>query len=163
MGRIATRPLGAVGAGAIVVGCGAMTAMLPGAAASVLGVLGLGGSSVVGRALASASKPLFVVSAVLLIVAGLACSWLATLTATGGSLLLYLGMFVLLDHDMGSSSMAGTTDNSVASTARTRHSGCRQLQHTHSRRYTAVIVSARPARFVGEAIIDRASTSRTSQ
>ena len=107
MGRIATRLLGAVGAGGIVVGCGAMTAMLPGAAASVLGVLGLGGSSVVGRALASASKPLFVVSAVLLIVAGLACSWLATLTATGGSLLLYLGMFVLLDHDMGSSSMAG--------------------------------------------------------
>lgn len=107
MRRIVARLLGGVGAGGIVVGCGAMTAMLPGAAASVLGVLGLGGSSVVGRALASASKPLFVVSAVLLIVAGLACSWLAALTAAGGSLLLYLSMFVVLDDDMGSSSMAG--------------------------------------------------------
>jgi len=47
--------------------------------------------------LAPVAVPLFVVSAVLLIVGALACSRLATICALGGCALAYVGMFVLAD------------------------------------------------------------------
>ena len=92
-----------------------MSATLPGAAASVLGGLGLAGSSVVGRALASVAEPLFVLSALFLIVGGLACSWLATLSAAVGSLVLYLSMFVLAGGVLANSApMAGMSESGAA-------------------------------------------------
>lgn len=97
--------LRAGGAGGAVAGCAAMTAMLPGTAASALGVLGLGGSSVVGRVLSSVAEPLFVVSAVLLIAGGLACGWMATALAGIGGLLLYTSMFMLTTEAAPGSAM----------------------------------------------------------
>lgn len=72
-----------------------MTAMLPGAAASVFAAVGLAGSTVAGRALATVAEPLFVVSAVLLVLGALACSRLAALLAATGSVSAFVGMFVL--------------------------------------------------------------------
>ena len=117
MGSFWVRILRALGAAGAVVGCGAMAAMLPGVTASVFGGLGLAGSSVVGRALDPVAEPLFIVSAVLVIVGALACSWLATVLAGGGSVLAYLSMFVLTTG--GSSSMAdmGAMDGAHANGA----------------------------------------------
>ena len=104
MGLLWARILRAVGAAGAVVGCGAMAAMLPGVTASIFGGLGLAGSSVAGRALDPVAEPLFIVSAVLMIVGALACSWLATVLAGSGSVLAFLSMFVLTTG--GSSRMA---------------------------------------------------------
>jgi len=72
-----------------------MAAMLPGVTASAFAGLGLGGSSVIGGALVPVSEPLFVASAVFMVVGALACSWLVTVMAAAGSVSAYLSMFVL--------------------------------------------------------------------
>jgi len=72
-----------------------MVAMLPGAAAGVLGAIGISGSSGLARTLSPVAEPLFIVSAVLVILAALACSWLVALLGISGSVLLYLSMFEL--------------------------------------------------------------------
>ncbi len=72
-----------------------MAAMLPGVTAGAFGGLGLAGSSVIGRALVPVAEPLFVASAVLLVVGALGCSWLVTVMAAVGTVLAYLSMFVL--------------------------------------------------------------------
>lgn len=74
-----------------------MTAMLPAVAASTFAAIGLTGSTVVGRKLAAVAEPLFVVSAVLLMIGALACSRLATGLAATGSICAFVGMFVLTD------------------------------------------------------------------
>lgn len=86
------RGLGALGA---VAGCASMTAMLPGVAASLFAAVGLASSTVAGRALATAAEPLFVVSAVLMVLGALACSRLATLLAAAGCVSASVSMFVL--------------------------------------------------------------------
>lgn len=93
-----------------------MAAMLPGAAASLFGALGLAGSSVIGRALVPVAEPLFVVSALFLIAGALACSWLVTIMAGGGSVLAYLSMFVLTTGP-------GTTMAHMGSMGRSRANG----------------------------------------
>lgn len=95
--RLAARVLRAVGGVGAVAGCTSMTAMLPGVVASAFSAVGLAGSSAVGRALAPVTVPLFVVSALLLIVGAQACSRLATAAALGGCVFAYVGMFVLAD------------------------------------------------------------------
>jgi len=95
--RLAARVLRAVGGVGAVAGCTSMTAMLPGVVASAFSAVGLAGSSAAGRALAPVTVPLFVVSALLLIVGALACSRLATAAALGGCVFAYVGMFVLAD------------------------------------------------------------------
>lgn len=81
-----------------------MAAMLPGVAASAFGGLGLAGSSVIGRVLVPVAEPLFVVSAALLVLGALACSWLDTVMAGVGSVLAFVSMFVLTTG--GGTSMA---------------------------------------------------------
>lgn len=102
----ALRPVGFLG---VVVGCVGMASMLPGVAASILGAAGLTGSSLVGRALAPVAEPLFIVSAALLVLGALACSRLPTALATGGAVLLYLGMWVLPSAGSPAGSMGAMT------------------------------------------------------
>ena len=88
--------LRATGLVGTLVGCGSMAAMLPGIAASVLGGLGLTGSSLAARALAPVAEPLFILSTLIFLIGALRCGRLATLLAASGSLLLYLSMFQLV-------------------------------------------------------------------
>jgi hypothetical protein len=83
------------GAAGVAAGCAGMVAMLPGAAAGALGALGIGGSSALARGLSPVAEPVFIVSAVLLVLGGLACSRLVALLAVAGSVALYLSMFQL--------------------------------------------------------------------
>ena len=72
-----------------------MAAMLPSAATGALGALGSTGSSAVARTLSPITEPLFIGSAVLILLSAFACSRLvATLTAAGAALP-YLSMFQL--------------------------------------------------------------------
>ena len=109
--RIAARVIRAAGAGGAVVGCGAMAATFPAGAASAFESLGLAGSSVVGREVASVAEPVFIASAVLVIVGALACSRLVTAMAAAGGVLLYLSMFVL---STGTSAEMSHTSSTVA-------------------------------------------------
>jgi MYXO-CTERM domain-containing protein len=79
-----------------------MAAMLPGAAAGVLGAIGIGGSSTLARTLSPIAEPLFVASAVLVIVGALACGRLVALISVAGSFLLYLSMFQLASGGVNS-------------------------------------------------------------
>ncbi len=88
-------PFTALGLLGNIVGCAAMAAVLPGAIASVLGVIGITGSSAFARTLAPAAEPLFIVSAVMLVLGGLFCSKVVTLLLASGSALLYVSMFEL--------------------------------------------------------------------
>lgn len=85
------------------VGCAAMVASLPTGIAGVLGSVGVSGSGAFARALGGAARPLFVVSALLLIVGALACSRVVTALAALAGLLLYLSMFEL-GHGVGAGS-----------------------------------------------------------
>ncbi len=114
MGLFWARVLRALGAVGAVSGCGAMAAMLPGVTASAFGGLGLAGSSVIGQALVPVAEPLFVVSAVLMVVGALACSWLVTVMAGVGSALAYLSMFVLTTGGGSSMASMGTTGGAHA-------------------------------------------------
>ena len=98
-------PFTTVGAVGVAAGCVGMVAMLPGAAAGVLGAIGTGGSGALARALSPGAEPLFIASAVLVVVGALACSRLVTLLSVAGSALLYLSMFQLAS---GGSSSGGS-------------------------------------------------------
>ncbi len=84
--------------------------MLPGAATSVLGIVGITGSSGLAIALADIAEPLFIASAVLILISSLACSRLVAVLSATGATLLYLSMFQLANSgvatdDGGSMSM----------------------------------------------------------
>jgi hypothetical protein len=97
------RPLLTVlGAAGAAVGCAAMAASLPAGIAGAFGSIGIGGSGVFARAFGDAARPVFIVSAILLIAGALACSRVVAALAAVGVLLLYLSMFALT----GSNSMA---------------------------------------------------------
>lgn len=91
-------PFTLVGAAGVSAGCAGMVAMLPGAAAGALGAIGLTGSSALARTLSPVAEPLFVASAVLVLVGALACGRLVALFAIGGTTLLYLSMFQLASN-----------------------------------------------------------------
>lgn len=76
-------------------GCAGMVVMLPTAAASALGAVGIGSSSELAQALSPIAQPLFIASAGLLLLGALACSRLVSLLTAAGSVLLYLSMFQL--------------------------------------------------------------------
>src|ERR671930_1863978 len=78
-------PFTSVGAVGVAAGCAGMVAMLPGAAAGVLGAIGISGSSALARALSPVAEPLFIVSGVLVIVGALACGRLVTLLSVAGT------------------------------------------------------------------------------
>jgi hypothetical protein len=83
--------------------------MLPGAAATVLGSIGIGGSSALARTLSPVAEPLFIASAVLITVGALTCSRTVALLVTVGNVLLYLSMFQLASGSAnnGHTPMAG--------------------------------------------------------
>ena len=86
-------PLSALGGVGVVAGCAGMVAMLPGAVAVALGVVGITGASAVARTFSPVAEPLYIGSAALVVLGALACSRLVTVLAIGGSALLYLSMF----------------------------------------------------------------------
>ena len=103
-------PFTLVGAAGVAGGCAGMVAMLPAVTAGALGAVGLTGSSALARALSPVAEPLFIASAVLVVIGALACSRLVVLLAMGGSSLLYLSMFQLASSGAHSgSSMSGMT------------------------------------------------------
>ncbi len=88
-------PFTTVGAVGVAAGCAGMVAMLPGAAAGVLGAVGISSSSVLARTLSPLAEPLFILSAVLVILGALACGRMVAVLSVAGSALLYLSMFQL--------------------------------------------------------------------
>jgi hypothetical protein len=91
-----------------------MVAMLPGAAAGVLGALGIASSGGLARTLSPVAEPLFVGSSVLVIVGALACGRLVAILSVAGSVLLYLSMFQLASGGSssgGSMSMMARSDH----------------------------------------------------
>lgn len=98
-------PFATVGAVGVAAGCAGMVAMLPGAAAGALGAVGISGSSALARTLSPAAEPLFIVSAILVILGAIACSRLVAVLAVAGSVFLYLSMFQLAS---GGSTSAGS-------------------------------------------------------
>lgn len=92
---VARRACGSVGALGAFAGCAGMVAMLPGAVAGVLGAIGITGSSAFAQTLAPVAEPLFIASAVLLVLGALTCGRLVALLAVAGNVLLYLSMFQL--------------------------------------------------------------------
>jgi hypothetical protein len=89
------RAFGILGGTGVGLGCAAMVSMLPGAAASVLSVVGITGSSGLAVTLGRVAEPLFIASAVLILLSALACSRLVVLLSAVGATLLYLSMFQL--------------------------------------------------------------------
>jgi hypothetical protein len=84
-----------------------MVAMLPGAAAGLLGAIGITSSSGLARTLSPVAEPLFIVSAVLVIVGALTCGRLVVVLSVAGSVLLYLSMFQLASaHSASGGSMS---------------------------------------------------------
>ena len=102
-------PFTTVGAAGVAAGCAGMVAMMPGAAAGVLGAIGISGSSALARTLSPIAEPLFIASAVLVIVGALACGRLVALLAVAGSVLLYLSMFQLASGRSTGGSMSMMT------------------------------------------------------
>jgi hypothetical protein len=88
-------PFTSVGAVGVAAGCAGMVAMLPGAAAGVLGAIGISGSSALAQTLSPVAEPLFIASGILVIVGALACGRLVALLSLTGCVLLYLSMFQL--------------------------------------------------------------------
>ena len=88
-------PFGILGAAGVAVGCAGMVSMLPGVATGALGALGITGSSALARTLSPVAEPLFIASAVLILISALACSRLVVLLSGAGATLLYLSMFQL--------------------------------------------------------------------
>ena len=101
-------PVTSVGAVGVAAGCVGMVAMLPGAAAGALGAIGISGSSALARALSPVAEPLFIVSAVLVVVGALACGRLVALLSVAGTALLYLSMFQLASGESRSGSSMST-------------------------------------------------------
>ena len=103
-------PLTLVGTAGTAVGCAAMAASLPTAASGALGIIGISGSGAFARALGGAAQPIFIVSALLLIAGGLACSRVVAGLAAVAGLLLYLSMFEFSGSAHGgSNSMSAMT------------------------------------------------------
>jgi len=101
-------PLSALGSVGVVAGCASMVAMLPGAVAGALGVVGITGAGAIARTFSPVAEPLYIGSAILVVVGALACSRLVTLLAISGSTLLYLSMFQFtLRGPISGSSMSG--------------------------------------------------------
>lgn len=90
-------PFTLVGAAGVAAGCAGMVAMLPGAATGARAI-GLTSSSVLARTLSPVAEPLFIASAVLVLLGALACSRIVVLLAVGGSMLLYLSMLQLASN-----------------------------------------------------------------
>jgi hypothetical protein len=88
-----------------------MVSMLPGAAASVLSLVGIAGSSGLAVTLGRAAEPLFIASAVLILLSALACSRLVAVFSGARATLLYLSMFQLVTG-------AATGGGSMSMTAR---------------------------------------------
>jgi hypothetical protein len=99
-------PLGILGTAGIGLGCAGMAAMLPSAATGVLGAFGITGSSALARTLSPVAQPLFIGSAVLIILSALACSRLVVILSGAGAVLLYLSMFQLATASGSGSSMS---------------------------------------------------------
>jgi hypothetical protein len=99
------RALGILGGAGAGLGCAAMVSMLPGAAVSLLGVIGITGSSALAITLGHVAEPLFIASAALILISALACSRLVALLSGAGATLLYLSMFQLAT---GAASGAGS-------------------------------------------------------
>ena len=99
-------PFTTVGAVGVTAGCAGMVAMLPGAAAGVLGAVGISSSGALARTLSPVAEPLFIVSAVLVILGALACTRLVAALSVAGSALLYLSMFRLASGSSGGGSMS---------------------------------------------------------
>jgi hypothetical protein len=89
------RAVGILGGTGVGLGCAAMVSMLPAAAGSVLGVVGITASSGLALTLGRVAEPLFIASAVLILLSALACSRLVVALSGAGALLLYLSMFQL--------------------------------------------------------------------
>lgn len=94
-GNAVRRACAGAGAAGVAAGCAGMVAMLPGAVAGALGAIGISGSSALARTLSPVAEPLFIASALLLVLGALACSRLVALLTVAGSTLLYLSMFQL--------------------------------------------------------------------
>lgn len=88
-------PLTALGSAGTAVGCAAMAASLPTGIAGVFGSFGISGSGAFAHALGGAARPLFIVSALLLLAGALACSCIVAALAAASGVLLYLSMFEL--------------------------------------------------------------------
>lgn len=100
-------PFAITGAVGIATGCASMVAMLPGAAAGLLGAVGISSSGALTRTLVPVAEPLFIASAALVIVGALACGRLVALLSLAGTVLLYLSMFRLASGgSSGGGSMA---------------------------------------------------------
>lgn len=130
------RTCNAAGIAGIAAGCAGMVAMLPSAAAGALGAIGVGGSGVLARTLSPVAEPLFIASAILIIVGALACSRLVALAAVGGGTLLYLSMFQL--------AAGGTAGSGSMSMASMQQHGPRSLHAEPASFYTglALVVAA---------------------
>jgi hypothetical protein len=102
-----------------------MVSMLPGATASVLGVVGITGSSGLAIALAAVAQPLFIASAILVLISALACSRLVAALSSAAVALLYLSMFQL------ATSTATGGSGSMSMTAM-QHSGQAASTHTNT-------------------------------
>jgi len=89
-----------------------MVSMLPGAVASVLGALGITGSSALARTLSPIAEPLFIGSSALILLGALACSRLVVALSATGAALLYLSMFQLAMG--GSTGSAGGSMSAMA-------------------------------------------------
>lgn len=111
-----------IGVAGVAAGCAGMAAMLPGGAAAALGAIGIGSSSALARTLSPVAEPLFVASAILVIVGALACSRLVAAAVTG-SALLYLSMFQLASAD----STSGGSSMSMMSMQQHPHQGSAAL------------------------------------
>ena len=104
------RAFGILGGTGVGLGCAAMVSMLPGAAASVLSVVGITASSGLAVTLARVAEPLFIASAALILISALACSRLVAVLSAAGATLLYLSMFQLA----GSTSTSGDSMSMMA-------------------------------------------------
>ena len=94
-----------------------MAATLPAGIANLLAAVGVGGTGILARLVGSASRPLFIGSALLLIAGALTCSRLVTALATSGTALLYLSMFELAGGHTGTMNMTQMLHGQAAARA----------------------------------------------
>ena len=102
-------PFTTVGAVGVAAGCAGMAAMLPGAAAGAFGAIGISGSSALARTLSPVAEPLFIASAVLVILGARACGRLVAVLSVVGTVFLYLSMFQLASGASSGGSMSMMT------------------------------------------------------
>ena len=105
-------PLGILGAAGVGLGCAGMVSMLPGVAVGALGALGITSSSALARTLSPVAQPLFIGSAVLVLIGALACTRLVVVLSGAGAVLLYLSMF-----DLATGASTGSSGGTMSMTA----------------------------------------------